>query len=71
MDVLLRQFREQDLGRFNSVIALGGKEYRQMVIAVFKGTGVTVMAPFAGLRMGEAMGATKRAVGAGHPLREA
>lgn len=68
LDVLLRQRQEQHLDRFGSVIVLGGKEYRLMVTEAFGGTGVKVLAPFAGLPLGKAMSATKRAMSEGRPV---
>jgi hypothetical protein len=46
------------------VIGLGGKEYRAMVAQVFQALPVELRFPFAGLPIGMAMQATKRAVAA-------
>lgn len=49
------------LDRYGDVIGLGGKEYRAAIKAAFEGTGPELSFPFAGLPIGKAMGATKRA----------
>jgi hypothetical protein len=61
-DVLKRQVVELGLDGFESVIGLGGKEYREAISASFQGTRVDTTFPFAGLPIGKAMQATKRAI---------
>jgi hypothetical protein len=51
------------LDRYAEVVALGGKEYRAAVEGAFRGIPVTLRFPFSGLPIGNAMGATKRAIG--------
>lgn len=63
------QVRAQNLARFGVIIGLGGKEYRNMVQQAFAPTQSHVVFPFAGLRIGEAMQATKRAIAIGQPFR--
>ena len=57
-----QQIQEQHLGRFSTVVGLGGKEYRAMVAQAFAGLPVTLRFPFAGLGIGLMMQATKRAI---------
>lgn len=50
------------LSRFDQVIGLGGKEYRNAIEAAFEETSVQLTFPFAGLPIGKALQATKRAI---------
>lgn len=59
---LIQQVNAMGLNRYEKVIGLGGKDYRAIVQEVFSGTGVTLLFPFAGLPIGEAMAATKQAI---------
>lgn len=61
---LRQQVREESLDEFENVIGLGGKDYRVMIEAAFKGTAVRLHFPFAGLRIGESMQAAKQAIAA-------
>jgi hypothetical protein len=63
VDALQEQVRRMGLDRYAEAIGLGGKEYRAAVEAAFAGTSVVLRFPFSGLRVGEAMGASKRAIG--------
>ena len=63
--VLRSQMKEQRLDDFDTVIGLGGKEYRLAVEEAFEGTSVDLDFPFSGLPIGKAMQAAKRAVAAG------
>jgi hypothetical protein len=58
---LAEQAGQMGLDRYTDVLGLGGKEYRAMTEAAFEGTLVSLAFPFAGKRIGEAMGAIKRA----------
>jgi hypothetical protein len=58
---LQEQVPRMGLDRYAEVVGLGGKEYREAVAAAFEGTPVSLRFPFAGLPIGKAMGATKRA----------
>jgi hypothetical protein len=49
------------LNRYEAVVGLGGKEYRDAVAAAFAGTRSKVTFPFAGPPMGPAMRAIKAA----------
>ncbi len=60
-----KQVEELGLGEYDRVIGLGGKEYREMIREAFKDTPTRICFPFAGLPIGKAMGAVKRAVGQG------
>ena len=62
---LQTQIREQDLSHFDVVVGLGGEEYRNMTEQAFVPCGIRVVFPFAGLKTGYAMQATKRAIEAG------
>jgi hypothetical protein len=58
---LIDQVREQGLHEARRIIGFGGKDYRTMIGAVFARFGVVVEFPFAGLPIGRAMQAVKRA----------
>ncbi len=62
---LRKQVEELGLGKYERVIGLGGKEYREMICAAFEDTPSRLCFPFAGLPIGKAMGAAKAAVGQG------
>ena len=61
---LQNQVRTKRLTQFSRIIGLGGKEYRQAIEAAFDGISVELHFPFAGLPIGKAMQATKRAIAA-------
>ena len=61
---LIEQDRDQRLVEHPRVIGLGGKEYRAVVERAFTPYGRSVEFPFAGLTIGLAMRAIKRAIGA-------
>jgi hypothetical protein len=61
------QIREQRLDEFPKIIGLGGKEYRAMIEQAFAPFGCSLAFPFAGLDIGSAVQATKRAIQAGEP----
>jgi len=63
LEVLGDQVQQMGLDRYTEVVGLGGKEYRAAVEEAFRGTHVILRFPFAGLPIGKAMGATKRAIG--------
>jgi hypothetical protein len=56
-DILIGQIRSQGLDKFGSVIGLGGKEYRQLILTSFAPFRIPVSFPFAdrGLKIGETM----------------
>lgn len=58
------QVRVQTLDRFKIIVGLGGKEYRAIIESVFAPAGAELYFPFAGLPIGKAMQATKRALAA-------
>lgn len=58
---LREQVKQLGLDRYAEVIGLGGKEYRAAIEAAFEGTPVRLSFPFAGMPIGKAMAATKRA----------
>jgi hypothetical protein len=58
---LREQIPAMGLDRYTDVIGLGGKEYREAIEAAFHRTLVSLTFPFAGMPIGKAMGATKRA----------
>jgi len=62
VETLQKQIREQDLSHFDLVIGLGGKEYRNVIEQAFEPWGIRIMFPFAGLKTGYAMQATKKAI---------
>ncbi|WP_211589764.1 DUF6884 domain-containing protein [Microbispora sp. H11081] len=65
-----RQVRDQGLDRFDQVIGLGGVEYRAVVEHAFTGANVALHFPFAGMQLGLALAATKRAVITGQALSD-
>ena len=56
------QVRDQRLGSFDRLIGLGGREYRAAEEGAFRGETCELLFPFAGLPLGMAMQATKRAI---------
>ena len=68
---LQEQTRSKQLDRFETVVGLGGKEYRQAVADAFASTSAEIRFPFAGLRgNGDIMGQIKRAIASGNPFPE-
>lgn len=67
IDVATLRFQVRDLGleSYDEVIGLGGKEYRAAIEAAFAGSAVALRFPFAGLRLGAAMAAVKKATRSG------
>jgi hypothetical protein len=66
LDQLASQVREQRLGRFPTVIGLGGKEYREAVQFAFTETGARVLFPFAGSQRWEMTQGAKAAIERGN-----
>lgn len=62
LEELIGQVKSLELGNFDLVIGLGGKEYRNMIIQAFQGYNSKVEFPFAGLPLGKAMQAVKNAI---------
>lgn len=62
VDLLRQQIHELELLRFDRIICLGGRAYREIVESAFQRHPVRIIAPFAGLPLGKALQATKRAV---------
>lgn len=62
------QVRRRRLGRFTTVIGLGGRQYREAVEQAFAHTAVRLRFPFSGLPIGKAMQAAKRAIAANDPF---
>ncbi len=58
---LSQKIKDRRLATFDEVIGLGGKEYRHAIETAFEGTEVELQFPFAGLPIGKAMQAAKRA----------
>lgn len=54
--------RAQQLGVFDSVVALGGTEYAERVRGEFIGTAMEVLTPTAGLSIGKTMGKVKEVI---------
>ena len=65
------QIREQGLDEFRRIVGLGGKEYRAAIEEAFAPFGSAVEFPFAGLPIGLAMQAVKRATEGSTPPVEA
>ena len=68
IDTLREQVEQQRLMEFDPIITLGGKEYQHAVRAAFEPWQTNIVAPFAGLPIGKAMQAVKRAIAAGDPF---
>jgi len=67
VSTLRGQIQAQGLDRFETVIGLGGVEYRRVLEEAFTSLPVDLRFPFAGLPIGKAMQATKRAIELGDP----
>ncbi len=61
-DELRMQVQDQQLDAFETVVGLGGKEYRSMVEQAFALPASRVIFPFAGLPLGLGMAAVKDAI---------
>lgn len=61
VDTLQKQIKELELDKYETIIGLGGKEYRKKVEEAFAYFNKKVHFPFAGLPIGKAMKATKTA----------
>lgn len=61
LETLSQQVKDRRLATFDEVVGLGGKEYRHAIETAFEGTDVELQFPFAGLPIGKAMQAAKRA----------
>lgn len=66
--ILKEQIISLGLNRFDTVIGLGGKEYRAALESAFEGTNIPLHFPFSGLPIGKAMSATKGAISSEDPL---
>ena len=67
MDRLREQVHEQQLGRFRTIVGLGGKEYCAAVETAFADQPVRFAFPFTGLVYGKMVQATNRAVDSNEP----
>lgn len=65
IDALRKQVDEKNLRRWRSIIALGGRHYREAVEAAF--CAATIHFPFAGLPLGTMIRATRQAIDQGDP----
>jgi len=66
-NILKRQVERQDLANFDLVIGLGGKEYREAILASFPNRS-NLQFPFRGLSLGKAMSAIDSAIQKNNPL---
>jgi len=62
---LKQQIKQQALDSFDVVVVLGGKDYADVVYDAFAGFDVKIKAPVAGLQLGYAMGAVRKAIDEG------
>lgn len=69
LSTLHEQIKIQDLDRFDIIVELGGKEYRQMIEQAFAGSKTKIVYPFAGLQIGKMMQATKKAITSNKPFQ--
>ena len=63
---LKEQIKRKALHSFDTVVVLGGRDYADVVYNAFGGLKVRVKAPVAGLPLGRAMGAVRKAIDEGH-----
>jgi len=59
---LKEQIKQKALDRFDVVVVLGGRDYADVVYNAFAGFDVKIKAPVAGLQLGYAMGAVRKAI---------
>ena len=62
------QIKRKALDGFDVVVVLGGKDYADVVYDAFAGFDVKIKAPIAGLQLGYAMGAVRKAIDEGNPF---
>jgi hypothetical protein len=62
ISVLLEQVMAWNLDQFDTIVGLGGKEYRSMIQQAFADHNVRIEFPFEGLPLGMAMQAAKKAI---------
>ena len=65
---LKEQIKQKALDSFDTVVVLGGKDYADVVCDAFSGLDVKIKAPVAGLQIGYAMGAVRKAIDEGCPF---
>lgn len=68
VSTLRQQIETQHLQEFDPIIVLGGKDYQRAAHDAFEPWPAHLVSPFAGLPIGKAMQAVKRAIAAGDPL---
>jgi hypothetical protein len=68
IEELKEQIKQKNLDGFDTVIALGGRDYAEVVRRAFSGFDVKIKAPVAGLPLGRAMGAVRKAIDEGRPF---
>ena len=62
---LKEQIKQKGLDGFDNVVVLGGKDYADVVYDAFSGLDVKIKAPVAGLQIGYAVGAVRKAIDEG------
>jgi hypothetical protein len=65
---LCQQALDRGLDRFEDVIGLGARDYRAVIEHAFALSTASLHFPFAGMKLGESLGAAKRAVAARQAL---
>lgn len=65
---LKEQIKQKALDGFDTVVVLGGRDYADVVYNAFSGLEVKIKAPVAGLPLGRAMGALRKAIDEGRPF---
>jgi len=65
---LREQIKQKALDSFYVVVVLGGKDYADVVYDAFAGFDVKIKAPVAGLQLGYAMSAVRKAIDEGCPF---
>ena len=65
---LKEQIKQEALDGFDAVVVLGGKDYADVVYDAFSGLDMKIKTPVAGLQVGYAMGAVRKAIDEGRPF---
>ena len=65
---LKEQIKQKALDSFDAVVVLGGRDYADVVYDAFSDLDVKIKAPVAGLQLGYAMGAVRKAIDEGCPF---
>ena len=70
VSVLTNQIAQEGLDRFKIIVGLGGRCYREAIEAAYRSKSARLCFPFAGLPIGKAMQAAKRAIALDDPCAQ-